>query len=1491
MNSAISPRHSLRTRATVFTLAVFVLGIWALSSYATRLLRDDMERLLGEQQFQAVSAIASQVNGEVNDRQVWLGQVARNIDAALINNPAALQTFLEQRLVLLQMFNGGAWVAGLDGIAIADMPGSAQRLGINYLNRDFIAAVLKEGKPIISAPIIGKKLQTPLVAMAVPIRDAQGRVIGVMTGVTDLGKPNFLDKIAQGRYGHTGGYLLIAPQHQLIVTSSDKTRIMQPLPAPGVNTMHDRYMQGYEGFGVAVNSRGVEELSAARGIPVAGWFLVAAMPTSEAFATIPLMQRRMLLATLLLTLLTGPLTWWILKRQLAPLVATADAMVALADSNQMAQPLPATRSDEIGHLINGFNRILSLWKQREAALGVSQQNLAITLNSIGDAVIATDATGLITRMNPTAERLTGWSLSDASGRPLTEVFRIVHALTREPVDDPVHLVMAKGQVVGMANHTMLIARNGQEYQIDDSAAPIRNAAGHIVGVVLVFSDVTEKYRDEEAARQRQTMLERTESMAHLASFEWDVDTNTVTWSPEMFRLFGRDPALGTPNLQGQVELYTPESTQTLMDAVSKALSDGTPYTLELMTVQPDGAQRPCIAKGFPERDATGRVVRVAGLVQDITERKESEVAIMASEERWKFAIEGAGDGLWDWSIQTGKAFFSPRYKTMLGFTEEEIGDTADEWTKRIHPDDAPDVFATLQPYMDGKPGSATVEFRMLCKDGSWMWTLGRGMVVARDADGKPTRMIGTNSDITARKHAEQYEHFRSSTMELLSSSEPLATLLEAIVLGVETLQPAMLCSILLLDSEGRHLGKGVAPSLPDFYNAALDGIEIGLGVGSCGTAAFTGERVVVSDIATHPYWVPYKDLAASAGLGACWSQPIRGASGQVLGTFAIYHRAPHTPAQADIALIEQTASLTSIAIERKAALEKLQLAAGVFTHALEGIMITTPDGTIVDVNEAFTRITGFTREDALGKNPRFLDSGRHGTDYFAAMWRSLTDNGYWYGEVWNRRKNGEVFAEMQAISAVRDAQGKVTQYISLFSDITERKAHENQLEHIAHFDALTNLPNRLLLSDRLQQAMAQVQRRGNQVAVAFLDLDGFKNVNDQHGHDVGDQLLIALANAMKDTLREGDTLARLGGDEFVAVLSDLDGIESCGHMLTRLLEAAAAPVQLGEAVLQCSASIGVTFYPQTHDIGADQLLRQADQAMYQAKVAGKNRYHVFDAAQDSSLRVHHESLERIRVALVQREFVLHYQPKVNMHSGQVIGAEALIRWQHPEKGLLAPNTFLPVIEDHPLAVDVGEWVIDTALTQIERWRVAGLDLPVSVNIGARQLQQGDFVHRLKTILARHPQVNPKSLELEVLETSALADMEQVSQVIEDCAKIGVKFALDDFGTGYSSLTYLKRLRVALLKIDQSFVRDMLDDADDLAILQGVIGLAAAFKRQVIAEGVETVAHGTALMQLGCELAQGYGIARPMPPEQLPAWAATWQPDAAWCDLPWLGGGT
>jgi diguanylate cyclase (GGDEF)-like protein len=415
----------------------------------------------------------------------------------------------------------------------------------------------------------------------------------------------------------------------------------------------------------------------------------------------------------------------------------------------------------------------------------------------------------------------------------------------------------------------------------------------------------------------------------------------------------------------------------------------------------------------------------------------------------------------------------------------------------------------------------------------------------------------------------------------------------------------------------------------------------------------------------------------------------------------------------------------------------------------------------------------------------------------------------------------------------------------------------------------------------MRQGITQVRRRNQSLAVVFLDLDGFKTINDENGHEAGDRLLMVISSRMVEVLREGDTVARIGGDEFVVVLLDLDNEDTALNLLNRLLAAAFEPVQVADISLQVSASLGVAFYPQQEDVDADQLLRQADQAMYQAKLAGKNRYHVYDAALDRSIRTRNESLDCFRVAMIKQEFVLYYQPKVNMRTGAIIGAEALIRWNHPERGLLSPALFLPEIEDHPLAIELGEWVIDTALTQIELWRNQGLEIQVSVNVGARQLQQSNFVIRLCEILAAHPDILPSYLELEVLETSALEDIAKASLLIENCRKLGVSFALDDFGTGYSSLTYLKRLAVNVLKIDQSFVRDMLFDLDDLAIIEAVVGLGRTFRRQVIAEGVETVEHGVLLLQLGCELAQGYGIARPMPADQLLSWAMTWRPDPAW----------
>jgi len=566
--------------------------------------------------------------------------------------------------------------------------------------------------------------------------------------------------------------------------------------------------------------------------------------------------------------------------------------------------------------------------------------------------------------------------------------------------------------------------------------------------------------------------------------------------------------------------------------------------------------------------------------------------------------------------------------------------------------------------------------------------------------------------------------------------------------------------------------------------------------------------------------------------------------------------------------------------ERKESEDKLKLAASVFTHALEGITITDASGAIIEVNETFSDITGYSREEVLGKNPSFLQSGCHEEDFFQFFWQNLTEDKSWSGEMWNRRKNGELFPQLMTVSAVCDENEEVLYYVSLFNDISQIKVHEQQLQRIAHYDLLTGLPNRVLLADRLEQAMRQSQRREVSIAVAFLDLDNFKIINDTHGHEVGDGLLLLLSQRMKDSLREGDTLARIGGDEFVAVLVDFEKVSDCETLLERLLQAAAEPVQVGDLLLKVSVSIGVTLYPED-GADADQLMRHADQAMYIAKQGGKNRYHMFDVSSDAAIKNQSESVAQIATALENDEFVLHYQPKVNMTAGEVIGAEALIRWQHPELGLLAPGEFLPVIETHSISVDIGEWVINTALEQMSKWHSEGLDIPVSVNVSARQLQSPGFVDKLRSILAKHTDVQPCCLELEILETSALEDIDEVSSIMESCIDIGVRFALDDFGTGFSSLIYLKRLPAVLLKIDQSFVRDMLHDPDDRAIVTGVIGLAKAFNLQVIAEGVETIEHGTELINMGCVQAQGYGIAKPMPGEEMPRWASNWEADLSW----------
>ena len=567
--------------------------------------------------------------------------------------------------------------------------------------------------------------------------------------------------------------------------------------------------------------------------------------------------------------------------------------------------------------------------------------------------------------------------------------------------------------------------------------------------------------------------------------------------------------------------------------------------------------------------------------------------------------------------------------------------------------------------------------------------------------------------------------------------------------------------------------------------------------------------------------------------------------------------------------------------ERRQKEEKLQLAASVFTHAREGILITDADNKIIEVNDTFSLITGYEREEVIGMNPRFLHSDKQTPEFYAKMWKTLAEKNYWSGEIWNHRKNGDAYAEMLTISVILDDAGKVKNYVALFSDITMAKEHQSQLEHIAHYDILTNLPNRVLLADRLSQALHIGQRNDSFVAVAFLDIDGFKEINDTYGHNMGDDLLVKLSKRMKEVLREGDTLARIGGDEFLAIMVDLKNPEDYNPVLDRLLLAVSEPVIIDDINIRVSASIGLSISAPASKIDGDQLIRQADQAMYQAKQSGKNCCYMFDIEKDNAITMQRKSIEDIKRAMDNHEFILCYQPKVNMRTGEVIGVEALIRWQHPEHGIMPPIDFLPIIEGHTICIELGEWVIDTALSQIKAWKTVGLDMPVSVNISALQLQQTNFVSRLEDLLATHDTVEPHFLELEVLETSAIGDIVQVSAIMDKCLDLGVEFALDDFGTGYSSLTYFRRLPANLIKIDQVFVRDMHVGADDLAIVEGVVGLAKAFKRKVIAEGVETIEHGKALLQIGCELGQGFEIAKAMKASDIPEWVSSWKSNSIW----------
>jgi len=1120
MRLSIFQRLSLKSRVTLFTLVIFSISLWSLSFYASRMLRQDLEQVLGQQQFATVSLVAAQVNHDFEIRSQALDKVAAMSATALAAGPAAMQALLQQNVTLADLFNFGVLAYGADGTAMAEIPRTAGRIGLNYMDNTTVVAALKEGKTSLSEVHLGKVLRAPVFGITAPIRNAQGQVIGALSGVIDMGKPSFLDNVFSNRYGQTGGYLLVAPKQRLIVAATDKARIMEQLPPPGFSATLDRSINGFDGSAILVNPRQVEVLVSNKGLPDVGWIVAAVLPTEEAFAPINTLQLRLLIATGVLTVLAGALTWWMLRRELAPVLATVKTLTQLADARQAPHPLVVHRQDELGELVAGFNRLLQTLSLREHDLQGSAQRYHQLVADLAVGVLIHSHSAEIVMSNHLALELLGLSEDQLLGKTaLDPSWDVIHE-DGSPFPGETHPVsqaIATNQAIDNVVMGIFRPTTQDRVWLLVTAKPQFQPDGSLLQVVVTFSDISQRKRAEAA-------LEKSEAFKN-----------------------------------------------TILNSLTAEIA----------------------------------VVDTHGVIQAVNNSWQRFAQDNSAEPGQTARLTGIGSN----------------YLAACGVDSQSPTQ------------DALDARSGIQAVLDGRLASFYLEY--LCdspQQRRWF-----SMTVVPLGQDVQDGAVITHTDITELKQITQSKQHRSYILEMLAKDQPVPTILEALVRGIEQLQLNAVGSVLLLSNDGRHLERAIAPSLPDDYNAAFEGIEIGPGVGSCGTAAFTGERVVVTDIANHPFWAPYKELAARAGLGSCWSQPFHASNGQLLGTFAIYHPGAQVPSAYDISLIEQSAQLASIAVEKSLAVQQLHDSEARFRSMMEdiaGVAVQgyAMDGTTTFWNHASEKLYGYSAQEALGAKlldliiPPELHEGVK-----AAMARMLeTGQAIPAGELLLKAKDGSRVSVFSSHALVKPPGGPA-ELFCLDIDLTERKQMEEQVRQLAFLDPLTQLPNRRLLDDRLKQTMAASARTGRHGALVFLDLDNFKPLNDQHGHEAGDLLLIEVAQRLKACVREMDTVVRLGGDEFVVMLGELkaDRVEStlqASMIAEKIRLALAAPYLLtlrhegqpDQTVLHhCTASLGVALFAN-HDSSQIDILKWADAAMYAAKDGGRNRVRFHDS--ESSTR-------------------------------------------------------------------------------------------------------------------------------------------------------------------------------------------------------------------------------------------------------------------------------
>lgn len=1094
--------------------------------------------------------------------------------------------------------------------------------------------------------------------------------------------------------------------------------------------------------------------------------------------------------------------------------------------------------------IDGIVEDITERKQMETALNESEKRFRLAIDATSDGVWDWDVRSDSTFLSPNYYKITEYQPDEVAMTGFKFFKQIMH-----PDDFPQALETMTAHLQGKTPYSqieyrLLTASGTVKWILGRGQVVERDIDGQPLRMMGTITDITERKQIEETLRKTQIDFQEAQRVGQIGSWNWDVASDTINWSDELYRLYDRNPAIPLPNYKENLNSYTPESAVVLNAAVENALKTGESYQVDLELNQTIVTGRWMAARGEAVLDSKGQVIALHGTVQNISERKQLEQQLRESEafansilnsltthiavldangtiiavnEAWqKFGDENGLSKSCNYELN-----YSYLEQCQKSFQESQL-----EEAIKVQCGIMAVLARTQKSFQMEYPCHSPIEQR-------WFYMRVTAL------NGNKQGVVVSHENITQRKKMEEALRISEAQFRAIIQISPIPLALNDNRQNITFLNNAF------VQTFGYDLTD--IPTLSHLWTKAYPDPVYRQWVSDTWQASI---KQVESE---HQLFVPLElDICCKNGT----VKTVLVNASAILDSFEYVHL---------VMLYDIT--------ERKQVEAELRIAAIVF-EAQEGMVVTDANQCIIRVNKAFTKITGYTADEMIGKNPSMLSSGRQTIEFYNAMWQRLNDTGVWEDEIWNRRKSGEIYPEFLTITAVKDPNDTVTNYVATFNDITLSRMAADEIEKLAFYDPLTKLPNRRLLQDRLKQSLATCHRNSLSGGLLFIDMDNFKNLNDTLGHEMGDLLLQQVAERLLSCVRENDTVARLGGDEFIVLLEDLE------HEMS---EAAMQAEIVGKKIL---LSLGQLYplkshqYRSTPSIGAvlftgyaqsaDELLKQADIAMYQAKSSGRNALRFFNPEMQATIMAHTALKKELHLALAESQFRLYYQPQVYQNR-QITGAEALIRWQHPERGLISPDAFIPLAEESELIVQIGHWVLKTACTQLKIWASSEHTqyLHLAVNVSARQFRHPDFVAQVLHLI-NCAGINPNRLKLELTESMMLENIEETIEKMNVLRKFGVQFSMDDFGTGHSSLSNLKRLPIAQLKIDQSFVRDISTDPDDAAIVQTIIAMAENMGLKIIAEGVETQAQCLFLEQHGCENFQGYLFSEAVPIEQFEA---------------------